>query len=75
MKSLKSMTMCHIDIEKNFNRDISRSSRNGQRNWLPPQDGQPKDYQTVMLEGTRCAQMNAAMLHDSARVVQGLWVL
>ena len=50
MKSLKAMSMCHIDIEKNFKRDIRRGR---EENWLPPQDGQPKDYQTVMLEGTR----------------------
>ena len=50
MKSLKAMSMCHIDIEKNFKRDIRRGR---EENWLPPQDGQPKVYQTVMLEGTR----------------------
>jgi len=74
VKSLKSMTMCHIDIEKNFNRDISRSSsRNGQRNWLPPQDGQPKDYQTVMLEGTRsqidkCLDLVRERFHNNPEV-------
>ena len=50
VKSLKALSMCHIDIEKNFKREVRRG-REG--NWLPPQDGQPTDYQTVMLEGTR----------------------